>query len=94
MVCNPTEKPAMVFFEVFQHREVDQEGMIMPLWGSFVKHPDPQLLKPGECTRAVIVIDPDFAQGKIRPGQTARFTVSAYIERQMIGGIELEIRKK
>ncbi len=93
-VCNPTERPGMIFFEVFQHRQFDQEGRLTPLWGSFIKHPDPQLLKPGECTEAMIIVDPDYAKEKVMKGDKARFTVNAYIERQMIGGIDLEIEKK
>lgn len=93
-LCNPTDKPAMVFLEVYQHQTMSQEGRPIPLWGSFIVHTDPQLLKPGECYKASIIVDPDYSKGKVMKGDVAKFTVSGYIDRTLIGGIDLEIVKQ
>jgi hypothetical protein len=93
-LCNPTDKPAMVFLRLVQHTKMGQEGRPMPLWGSFFRHPEPQLLKPGECREAIVVVDPDYAVDKVNKGDSAHFTISGYIDRELIGGIDLDIVKK
>lgn len=93
-LCNPTKEPAMVFLEVYQLPTKDQEGRPMHLWGSFIEHPDPQLLKPEECREAVVVVDPDDSIGKPIKGDVAKFTVSGYINRKLIGGVDFEVVKQ
>ncbi|RPH33844.1 MAG: hypothetical protein EHM93_03260 [Bacteroidales bacterium] len=93
-LCNPTDKPAMVFLKVYQHKTKGNEGKTRSLWGSFIKHPDPQLLKPGECREISVIVDPDFSVDKVSKGEVAKFTVSGYINRKLIGGIDLEVVKK
>ena len=94
MVWNPTEKPAMVFLELRQHLDRGTPDYRPILWGSEIIHPNPQLIKPGENFNAQVIINPDFAKGKVPNGQKAYFTLTGYINGIMIGGVDFEIIKK
>jgi hypothetical protein len=89
-VWNPTKKPAAVYLEARQLSSPEQEGE-RRLWGSWIVHPDPQVIPPGGRARACIVIDPDPA--KAYPGQEAEFAVTGFIGREMIGGVNVRLRK-
>ena len=94
LVWNPTDKPAMVYFELRQQLQAEdvEEGMV--LWGGRIKHPDPQLIPPGESIRAEVIIDPDLAITKIRPDQEAEFSLTGFIDGKVIGGANFIIVKK
>jgi hypothetical protein len=95
LVCNPTDHPAMVFLELRQIGvENLEQGMPEVIWGAEIRQPEPQLLEPGECRNAKVIIDPDKAGGKVPRGQKAKFALTAFIEGEMIGGVNFEIVKK
>lgn len=94
IVWNPTEKPAMVYFELRQQLMTENVEMGEVLWGSIIVHPDPQLIPPGEKRKAEVVLDPDVAVTKIRPGQEAEFSITGFIDGKVIGGANFIIRKE
>jgi len=89
-IWNPTKEPAYVFLEL---RQLVPEGQELenPLWGSWIMHPDPQLIKPGEMTKGCVLIDPDYAG--IKRGK-AEFVLTGYINGKIIGGVNFIIEKK
>jgi hypothetical protein len=89
-VWNPTKKPAPVHFEVRQL--FDPQAEHKTLWASWIEHPDPQFLKPGEKARACVTVDPQKA--KVPTGTKAEFAVTCYVGGHMIGGVNLIIVKK
>jgi len=93
-VCNPTDEPAMVNLELRQIELDNVEGEKNVVWGTFINQPDPQLIKPGECREANVIIDPDLSIGKVNSGQIAKFAITAYIKGKIVGGVNFEIEKK
>lgn len=93
-VCNPMKYPAFVFFELRQIGIDNVRRGEEVLWGGMVNHPDPQLLKPGECRTAEVIIDPGLAKGKVNSGQVVKYALTAFINGKIIGGIDFEIIKK
>jgi hypothetical protein len=89
-VWNPTKEPAPVHFEVRQLFDPKEPKRI--LWASWVKHPDPQFLKPGDRAEACVIIDPEKAD--VPKGTKAEFAVTCFIGDTMIGGVNLIIIKK
>lgn len=89
-IWNPTKEPAYVFLELRQLVPAGQE-LEIPLWGSWIRHPDPQLIKPSEMTKGCVIIDPDYAG--IKRG-TAEFVLTGYINGKIIGGVNFIIQKK
>jgi hypothetical protein len=88
-VWNCTKEPTPVYFEVCQlinPREPER------LWASWIKHPDPQILQPGERAEACVVVDPDVAD--VHSGAKAEFAVTAFIGTQIIGGVNVIMTKK
>jgi hypothetical protein len=92
LVWNLTKEPAAVFLEVRQLPRPSEEPEEERLWGTWVVHPDPQVLEPGDRAEACVVVDPDLADA--RPGTTAEFAVTGYINGTMIGGVNLLMTKK
>jgi hypothetical protein len=96
-IWNPTSQPAMVYLELRQIRpksdEKDEE-MSKLVWASRLKHPDPQLIPPGQMKEAAVIIDPDKAIKPVRPGRKAEFVLTGYIKGKMIGGVHFTITKK
>jgi hypothetical protein len=91
MIYNPTERPVAVYLEVRQlltRGEEQQE----PLWAVWIRHPDPQIIGPGEGREAMVVFDPEGSD--VGPGGIARFVLTAFIDGEMIGGAQFEIRVK
>jgi hypothetical protein len=88
---NPTKMPAMVHLELRQLILKGEEER-MRLWGSWIKHPDPQLVKPGEEREVWVIIDPDLVD--VKSGEIAEFSLTAYIKKNMIGGVNFIIQKK
>jgi hypothetical protein len=90
LVWNMTEKPASIFLEVRQLTQPNKE-IKDRLWATWIKHPDPQVLQPGERAKACVIADPDVAD--IEPGIKAEFAVTGFIGGNMIGGINLILTK-
>ncbi|MHA2401685.1 MAG: C25 family cysteine peptidase [Candidatus Kariarchaeaceae archaeon] len=90
LVWNMTRKPASMFLEVRQLITPNQRKPER-LWGTWVKHPDPQILQPGERAEACVIVDPDLAD--VKPGTTAEFAVTGFINREMIGGVNIRLTK-
>lgn len=90
---NPTKMPAMVHLELRQiigAQEGDEERPVL-LWLTHLKHPDPQMLQPGQRAKAWAVIEP---HPKARSGDKAEFSLTAYVGKTVIGGINFIIYKK
>ena len=62
------------------------------IWATAIRHPDPQVLAPGDRREAWVVIDP--APADVKRGMKAEFAVTAYIGGTMIGGVNAIITKK
>jgi len=90
LVYNPTDLPARVHLELRQLMRVGLEEE-EKLWPSWIRHPDPQLIPPGESREAWAIIDPP---PEVPPGQQAEFALTAFIDRQVVGGVNFIITKK
>ncbi|UCE73701.1 MAG: hypothetical protein JSV56_11845 [Methanomassiliicoccales archaeon] len=90
LVYNPTNKPASVNLELRQFIKSGQEEE-EKLWPSWIRHPDPQVIPPGDSREAWVIIDPP---PDVPSGQQAEFALTAFIDRQVIGGINFIIIKK
>jgi hypothetical protein len=90
-VWNPTHQDAAVHLEVRQLIPPGQQKEAR-LWGStIIKHPDPQILKPGESGEAWVSVDPD----KDSPsGAQAEFAATAFIAGEIIGGVNVRVTKQ
>jgi hypothetical protein len=93
-IWNPTDKPAMVYLELRQQLRNENVEKGDVLWGTKIIHPDPQLIPPGKKTKGEVIMDPDLAITKIRPGQTAEFSLTGFINGKVTGGANFTIRKK
>ena len=62
------------------------------LWATSVKHPDPQILAPGNTGEACVVFDPGPAD--VEAGTAAEFAITAFLAGRMIGGVNAIITKK
>ena len=89
LVWNRTRTAAPVHFEV---RQIFGPKQPKILWESWVKHPDPQILRPGDKAEACVIVDPKKADVPV--GATAEFAVTCFIGSTMIGGVNLLITKK
>ncbi len=92
VIWNPTKNPAMVYLDLRQLIDPKPQKRVR-LWGSHVIHPDPQLLRPGEKREATIVIDPDAVKD-VKSGEEVEYSLTGFIEGQMIGGDNFRIKKK
>jgi hypothetical protein len=89
-VCNPTDQASAMFLEIRQlSPKSDQEH---PPWATWLNHPNPQVLEPGDCREATAFVDPDPAKAK--PGDIAEFALTGFAGRQMIGGVNFIVEKK
>jgi hypothetical protein len=91
-IWNLTNEPAPVYLEVRQLIDPSKDRKEQRLWASSIRHPDNQVLQPGERAEACITVDPDLADAK--EGTQAEFAVTAFIGKKMIGGINLVMAKK
>jgi hypothetical protein len=84
VVWNPTDKAAMVHFEL---RQLAQQinNTEQRLWATQIKHPDPQEIPPGEQNKAMVIIDPKLADAK--KGEKAEFALTGFINGNVIGGV-------
>ncbi|MCW4054171.1 MAG: C25 family cysteine peptidase [Candidatus Bathyarchaeota archaeon] len=78
---NPTRETALIYLEA---KQVGTDT----LWPVRIEREYPQIQIPGENKQAVLVVDtpPDTAEGEKRI-----FTLSGYIDGELIGGIEVEV---
>ncbi len=90
-VANPSREAAPVHLEVRQLIPPGQEEEHR-LWGTWIQHPVPQVLQPGERAQACVIIDPDPAD--VRSGTTEEFAVTAFIGGVMVGGVNAIMTKK
>lgn len=91
LVWNPTDRAAPIHLEVRQLIPPGKERKER-LWAAWVRHPDPQILQPGQRARASVVVDP--AQADIAVGTQAEFAVTAFIGSTMIGGVNLKMTRQ
>jgi hypothetical protein len=89
-VWNRTKDPGPVYFEVRQL--FDPKAAKKVLWATWVKHPNPQILNPGDKATACLVIDPGKAD--VGHGAKADFAVTCFIGGKMIGGVNVRIIKR
>jgi hypothetical protein len=89
-VWNLTREPGPVYFEVRQL--FDPKAAKKVLWASRVKHPVPQILRPGDKATACVVVDPEKAD--VGRGASADFAVTCFIGGKMIGGVNVRIIKR
>jgi uncharacterized repeat protein (TIGR01451 family) len=90
-VWNPGDEPAPVHLEVRQLIPAGQQGEA-PLWATWIKHPDPQILRPGESGRAWVIVDPGVPG--VAPGDEAHFAVTAFVGTTVIGGVNVTVTKR
>lgn len=89
-VCNPTRQAAAMFLELRQlFPGTDPEHVP---WATWLTHPHPQVLPPGECREATAHVDPDPA--KVKSGDIAEFALTGFAGRQMIGGVNFIVKKR
>lgn len=80
-IWNPTQTEALVYVET---RQVGTQG----LWSARVERDYPQVQTAGENRTATLVVDPP---ADTSVGESRTFTVSCYIDGELIGGIEVEV---
>ncbi|ODS41762.1 MAG: hypothetical protein A7315_00165 [Candidatus Altiarchaeales archaeon WOR_SM1_79] len=86
-VTNPTDTTALPFLEV---RQVGVENGPPILWPARIKRDYPQDQDPGETKTATLIVDaPDGAQ----VGETHIFTITEYINGEIVGGIEIQVTR-
>ena len=89
-VCKPTDEATAMFLELRQI-EPAPDPERRP-WGTWVRHPDPQVLEPGECREAVAIVDPDPARAT--KGDKAEFALTGFADGEMIGGVKFIVIEK
>lgn len=85
-VWNPTATPSAVHLELRQLTERGQEE----IWPSRIEHPEPQVIYPYEKKQAFAIIE---APVSAKEGQQAEFVLTAYIDGEIIGGVNFSITK-
>jgi len=84
----------MVYFELRQIGECDKEEDEWKYWASWIIHPDPQLIQPGDSATVKVTFDPDMYGNKIRPGECVEFALTGYVGKKVVGGVNFDITKK
>jgi hypothetical protein len=82
-VTNPTNTTTLVNLEVTQHGDDE-------VWAAKIERPYPQILEPGETQTAKLIVNTP-EEAKI--GETRTFTVTASIDGETIGGVEIRAVK-
>ncbi len=90
VVHNPTDKAAAVYLELRQLIKPDQPEEEI-LWPTRIEHPDPQIIFPGRSMEAWAIVEPP---AEVPQGQQAEFALTAFIDRQVIGGVNFIINKR
>jgi len=80
-IGNPTQTDALAYVEA---RQVGTQE----LWSTRVERDYPQVQRPGENRTATLVVEPP---ADTNVGERRTFTVSCYINGELIGGIEVEV---
>lgn len=91
LLWNPTEDPAAVHLELRQLKGPwsQEEG---PLWASWIRHPDPQVIPPDEWKEACVIIDPELVD--VPPGEQAEFALTGFIGGKLAGGVNFIMIKE
>jgi hypothetical protein len=85
-VYNPTDAPALVYLEVTQNDPCEPGE----LWGTRIKREYPQVLEPGERQTATLEV---LAPDKVETGESRTISVTATIDGETIGGVEIQVVK-
>lgn len=80
-IGNPTQTDALAYVGA---RQVGTQE----IWSTHVERDYPQVQKPGENRTATLVVEPP---ADTNVGEKRTFTVSCYINGELIGGIEVEV---
>jgi hypothetical protein len=91
LIYNPTERPVAVYLEVRQLLTPGEEEQ-EPLWATWIEHPDPQTISPGEAREGVAIFDPKWTD--VGPGAVARFVLTAFVDGEIIGGMQFRITNR
>ncbi len=78
---NPTETTGLPYLEA------RQVGEAYNIWPAYIQRDYPQVQSPEE--NRTVVLQVDAIDAKV--GETRNFTVNAYIDGQLIGGVEVEV---
>lgn len=100
-----TSSPAKVTFRLWNRTElpapahIEVRQLISPknyprerIWGTTVKHPEPQILPPGGTGEATVVFDPAPADATL--GTKAEFAITVFLAGKMVGGVNAVITRK
>jgi hypothetical protein len=88
-VYNPSTRAAAIHLEL---RQLLLPGQSDKIWAAWVEHPDPQVIPPGESREAKVIIDPKLSG--VDEGETAEFVLTAFLDGEMIGGVNFIITVK
>ena len=80
-IGNPTEKTALVYLDAKQVGGPD-------LWPAIIQREYPQVQEPGDVLNGTLVVE---APMDSELGEMRVYTVSAYIEGELIGGVEIYV---
>lgn len=81
-IGNPTQTTALVYLDAEQIGGLD-------LWVATIERDYPQVQKPGEVLTGTLVVEaPDGAEA----GEMSIFTVSGYIDGELVGGVEIFVK--
>lgn len=87
-----TSKYFSAFYLEVRQLEDPKKSPHPPLWGTWVKHPEKQILSPGKRAEACVTIDPDVAKD-VKIGDKAEFSVTGFLNGEMIGGVNIRLVK-
>ncbi len=72
-----------------EQRKLTERGQ-EEIWPSRIEHPEPQVIYPYEKKQAFAIIE---APASAKEGQQAEFVLTAYIDGEIIGGVNFSITK-
>lgn len=90
-VRNPSDVARALHYEVRQLTPAGERKKSI-LWNTTIKHPDPQVLQPGGEAEVIVTVDPDYTY--VKPGEKAEFAVTNYLDREIIGGVNLTAARR
>jgi opacity protein-like surface antigen len=90
-VRNPSDEARALHYEVRQLTPAGERKKSI-LWNTTIKHPDPQVLQPGDEAEVTVTVDPDYTY--VKPGEKAEFAVTNYLDREIIGGVNLTATRR
>ena len=84
-ITNPRNTSVLVCLEVTQRGERNDV-----IWAAQIERPYPQILDPEETQTAKLIVD---APEDVEVGETRTFTVTATIDEELVGGVEIRVVK-